>query len=109
MNQLIIHVAKCKLRLYAWACFFFVEPQLQIVQSMAARRDNRFSNVVHNSMFAMTKNGTYTIEWQLIRIPSKTKDGRVQQFCSTRTIHPLGTCEEEFDCSIIIGSKKLFE
>ena len=26
----------------------------------------------------------------------KTKDGHVQQFCSTHTIHPLGTCEEFF-------------
>ena len=29
-------------------------------------------------------------------LSSKTKDGRVQQFCNTRTIHPLGTGEEEF-------------
>ena len=45
-------------------------------------------------------NGKYTTGWQLIRIPLKTKDGprdgRVQQFCSTRTIRPLGTFEESF-------------
>ena len=60
-------------------------------------------------------NGKYTTGWQLIRIPLKMKDGpwdgRVQQFCSTHIIRPLGTCEEEFfHCSIIIiESKKLFE
>ena len=52
-------------------------------------------NAVHNSQFAETMNGKCTTGWQLIRIPSKTKDGCVQQCCSTRTVRPLGTCEEE--------------
>ena len=33
MNQSIVHIAKWKLRLYGWACFF-VEPQLDCM-SMA--------------------------------------------------------------------------
>ena len=53
-------------------------------------------NVVRNAQFTETMNGKYTTGWQLIRIPSKTKDGHVQQFCSIRTIRPLGTCKEEF-------------
>ena len=60
------------------------------------RRDDRFSNVIRSSQFTETMNGKYTTGWQLIRIPSKTKDGRVQQFCSICTVHPLGTCEEFF-------------
>ena len=59
-------------------------------------------NVVHNSQFAETMNGKYTTGWQLISIPSKTKDGRVQQFCSTCTIRPLGTCEEEFFIALLL-------
>ena len=59
-------------------------------------------NVVHNSQFAETMNRKYTTIWQLIRIPSKTKDECVQQFCSTCTIHPLGTCEEGFFIALLL-------
>ena len=53
-------------------------------------------NIVRNVQFTETMNGKYTTGWQLIRTPLKTKDGHVQQFCGTRTIRPLGTCEEFF-------------
>ena len=69
-------------------------------------------NVVRNSQFAETINRKYTTGWQLIRIPSKTKDGCVQQFCSICTIRLLGTCEEKFFIALselVVGSKKIFE
>ena len=53
-------------------------------------------NVIRNSQFTETMNGKYTTRCQLIRIPSKTKEECVQQFSSTCTICPLGTCKEEF-------------
>ena len=53
-------------------------------------------NIVRNSQFAETMNGKYTIGWQLIRIPSKTKDGHVQKFCSTHTIRPLAVADPGF-------------
>ena len=46
---------KWKLRLYAWACFFFVEPQLDRISMTKEMIVSR--NVVRNSHFAETMNG----------------------------------------------------
>ena len=70
---------------------------------MALRRDDRFSKRCLQ----------LPVRWepQTIlpdgRIPSKTKDGRVQQFCSTHTIRSLGTCEEEFFIALSLLKEKI--
>ena len=100
MNKLIMHVAKCKLRLYAWARFFFVEPQLQIIQSMV--EETIISrNIIRNSQFAEsfteTMSGKYTSYWMEIDQNSFKNEGWT---CAAilQYMHylPLGTCEEEF-------------
>ena len=91
MNQLIVHVARWKLRLYAWARASLLNHNYRLYRVWQKRR------LCLKTLFAtpsLLRASGYELrvailatEWQLIRISPKTKDGHVQQFCSTHTIH----------------------